>query len=53
MKMNKKNMPDSDRENKIKDETEEIKSFVKKTELQNQVLEKSLKTLINDSKNKK
>ncbi len=51
--MNKKNIPESDRGNKIKDETEEIKSFVKKTKLQNEVLEKSLKSLINESKNKK
>ncbi len=51
--MNKENIPESDRENKIKDETEEIRSFVKKTELQNQVLKKSLKTLINESKNEK
>ena len=49
-----KNIPESDKKNKkIKDESEEIRSFVKKTELQNQVLKKSLKTLINESKNEK
>ena len=49
-----KNIPESDMKNKkIKDESEEIRSFVKKTELQNQILIKSLKILINESKNKK
>jgi len=49
-----KNIPESDKKNKkIKEESEEIRSFVKKTELQNQILKKSLKTLINESKNEK
>ncbi len=53
MAADKRNNQSKQNKSGIKDDVDDLKKVIHKNKLQNQVLKKSLKTLINESKNEK